>query len=71
MNDFPDRDWNLTNADGKTLSWDKVPIAVLMDIRRELRRLNATLACSNFLSIPRSLRAIKANTERKKKAVKS
>src|SRR5882762_6574866 len=32
--------------------------ALLMDIRDELQRLNRVFACSNFLSIPRSLRSI-------------
>lgn len=41
-----------------------------MDIRDELKELNATLRvlrCRNFLHIPATLRGIRANTERKRK----
>lgn len=33
-------------------------LAVMLDIRDELQRLNALLHCSNFTSIPRVLRTI-------------
>lgn len=63
---FPDRDWNLENERGG-IPWDRVPMALLMDIRRELRALNALLRCSNFTGIPGTLRAIKKNTTKKRR----
>ena len=61
-------DWTIwQNEDGK-YHWDQVRVAVLMDIRQELRKLNQLLACDNFSSIPESLRAIAKNTKRKPKA---
>jgi hypothetical protein len=37
-------------------------LAVLMDIRDELKRINNVLNCSNCLAIPRKLDRIAANT---------
>lgn len=53
-------DWNLPES----ITWDHVSIAVLMDIREELRRLNRLLHCSNFLAIPSKLDALKPRKER-------
>jgi hypothetical protein len=64
---FPGEDWNLADERGQIGTWERVGIAVLMDIRRELVRLNALLACSNFTGIPRTLRAIAKNTSRKRR----
>lgn len=66
---FKDWDWNLiTTADGRSAaSWDQAQLAILMDIRDQLRTLNALLRCPNFLNIPTSLRQIERNTKRKKK----
>lgn len=44
--------------------WDHVAIEVLMDIRAELRRLNALLHCGNFTAIPHILRDIKTAASR-------
>lgn len=39
-------DWSLpTNERGALTDWQKVEIAVLMDIRDQLQELNATLGC--------------------------
>lgn len=43
-------------------------LAVLMDIRQELRQINATLQCAETRSIPRILRCISANTAKPRKA---
>ncbi len=60
-------EWTVADADG-SITWDRVgTIAVLMDIRRELRRLNSLLMCRNFTGIPTSLRRIALNTDRPKK----
>ena len=58
---FKNREWDL-RTDGENLSWDRVPMAILMDIRDELKVLNRVLACPNFLEIPRTLRTIRTNT---------
>ena len=59
-----DFDWNLPEKD-HTL--DSAQTALLMDIRDELKALNHLLSCSNFLSIPDSLRTIARQTRRKTK----
>ena len=66
-NQFPDRDWELAGANGKIETWEMVSIAVLMDIRRELRTLNRLLACPNFTGMPATLTAIQRNTARRRK----
>lgn len=56
---FPDIDWALaTNDKGQIADWHMVKVAVLMDIREELRTLNRLLACPNFIQIPATLRSI-------------
>lgn len=69
-------------ARNKDLNWscgvppcsnDDAQLAVLMDIRDELKRLNSVMNCQNTLRIPGVLDQIAANTrkpKRKKKAVK-
>jgi hypothetical protein len=54
-----DADWELPTTDeGRIKSWDYVQIAVLMDIRDELQRLNSLLHCHNFQQIPHTLKRI-------------
>ena len=58
-----DRNWNLPTRDnGAIETWDAIKIAVLMDIRDEMQKLNNLLGCPNFTGIPRSLTAIRRNT---------
>lgn len=60
--------WSLpTNDSGRIETWEAVQIAVLMDIRDELQRLNNVLHCPNFTSIPNTLGAIRRNTSKPKK----
>jgi hypothetical protein len=54
--------WYVANEDGTLPTWERIGIAVLMDIRRELQRLNALLSCPNFTGIPTTLQAIYRNT---------
>lgn len=54
-----DLTWN--TGDGG-VTWDGAKLAVLMDIRDELKRMNAVLYCPNFTDIPRKLEAIRKNT---------
>ena len=66
-----DVDWTMPDrmSDG---TWEQVGIIVLMDIRDELKLLNAMLRCPNFQQIPAKLEAIKKNTSkpRERKAAK-
>ncbi len=55
-------DWTLPE---RLQAWDQAAVAVLMDLRDELQRLNALLHCSNAQDIPNILRRIDANTKRK------
>lgn len=68
-----DVEWKLSdNADG-TIPVSYAQIAVLMDLRDELKKLNRLLSCENFTSIPALLRMIRENTakpKRKRKPVK-
>ena len=58
------------------LDWNQVSIALLMDIRDELRVIRDRVAplyvlnCSNFRDIPNRLNAIKRNTIRRKRTTK-
>ncbi len=58
----PDGNWDVAEPDGRVPTWERVGVAVLMDIRRELRRLNDAIYCPNFVAIPRTLAAIRRNT---------
>jgi hypothetical protein len=66
---FKDIEWNLADDQGRVGTWERVQVAVLMDLRDELKRLNNLLACPNFVAIPRILRGIRRNTARRKRAV--
>ena len=57
--------WTLPD---KLQEWGQVNAALLMDIRDELRKLNAVLACQNFQDIPRILRRVSVNTAKPRKA---
>lgn len=63
---FKDEDWNLADDQGKIGTWERVTIAVLMDIRDELRQLNFTTRRANFLEIPFKLDAIVRNTRKRR-----
>lgn len=70
---FKDSDWALPRSDsGHIDSWQLAQIAVLMDIRDELKQLNRVFGCRNFLELPQIVRQIKANTakSKRKKATK-
>jgi hypothetical protein len=51
-------------------NWEQASVAVLMDIRDELRNLNQLLNCPNALRIPRILDAIVVNTRKARKKKK-
>lgn len=60
-----DVEWE--TPDANSFTWETVGVEVLMDIRRELKRLNALLACPNFVGIPETLRGIRRNTAKPKR----
>jgi hypothetical protein len=41
---FKNQEWALGNSRGRIGNWDKVQVAVLMDIRDELQEIKALLA---------------------------
>lgn len=57
---------NWTVGDGKSnaVSGSDAALAVLMDIRDELKKLNLLLNCPNFTAIPFKLDAIVKHTRR-------
>lgn len=61
-----DINWNLT----ETATEPTASLAVLMDIRDELKRLNRVFECSRFLAIPTTLERIAKNTTRKPRKAK-
>jgi hypothetical protein len=67
MSRHKDADWRLpTLPNGRIEKWEYVPIAVLMDIRDDLKKLNALLHCHNFVGIPQTLRTIAKQTKKRK-----
>jgi len=64
-----DGDWKLPD---RCADWTQVEVAILMDIRDELKQLNRLLRCPNFLAIPYTLNKIERNTRKpKRRKVKS
>lgn len=59
--------WYVADEDGVTRSTEAAHLAVLMDVRDELKRLNALLHCHNAVEVPNILRTIAANTKPKRR----
>ena len=55
---FKNTDWNLPTDNGRIKTWEQAQLAVLMDIRDELQRLNNLLYCQNFIGMPHTLKRI-------------
>jgi hypothetical protein len=53
--------------EGESVTCESAQLAVLMDIRDELKALRAIFQCPNFLQVPWTLKNIETNTKRKKK----
>lgn len=67
-----DQNWSLPDgtptANGsREHQWNSIQVALLMDIRDELKSMNAILHCTNFLRIPRKLDEIRRNTTKRKR----
>lgn len=62
-----DAQWQLNLSATGTVTTADAQLAVLMDVRDELKLLNALLRCDNFLAIPRKLDDIRRNTAKKRR----
>jgi len=65
-----DGNWPVPRADGSVWT-DDMSLAVLMDIRDELKALNRLLNCPNFLGIFGELRGIRHNTTKPRRKRKT
>lgn len=60
-------EWGISkNAGSDGYSYEAAQLSVLMDLRDELKSLNALLNCPNFIGIPTTLRIIARHVERPK-----
>lgn len=53
------RDWAWIHSNDDRYDWPRIQAEILLDIRAELRKLNATLDCKNFQQIPIVLQQIR------------
>lgn len=53
---YKNNDWSVVTNSNGTIAVEHAQLSVLQDIRDELQKLNATLACPNFQSLPRYIR---------------
>lgn len=61
-------DWDMPDhPSGGVERHEDARLAVLMDLRDELKQLNRVFACHNFQAVPDLLRAIKSNTTKPRK----
>lgn len=71
MSDMKHYNRAIQDWDGQVrFTYEGLQIAVLCQMRDELKRLNSLLHCHNALEIPALLRAIKRNTAKKKRRKK-
>ncbi len=70
MNNFENSNWEIKKGAmlNSAANVHEASLAVLMDIRRELQRLNVVFSCTNFIQIPSVLKDIRKNTNKNKKA---
>jgi hypothetical protein len=61
-----DQTWNVARQSDGYVSYEAAQLAVMQDIRDELKKLNAIFHCSNALEIPTILRQIRRNTTKHK-----
>ncbi len=62
-----DEQWAMAADLAGNYSYEQAQLAVLMDLRDELKALNGVLRCPNFLNIPFKLDAIVRQTKPKRK----
>lgn len=66
-----DHNWTVIDGTGSIVSVHHANLAVLMDIRDQLKILNSVLHCQNFLAITRKLDRISRNTAKPRKRKES
>lgn len=59
-----DSNWTLPESN---MTYESAQLAVLMDLRDELKHLNSLLHCPNFTAIPGTLYEIRTAVQRKKR----
>ena len=59
MSRYKDNNWKL--PEHKVQTWEQAGIAILMDIRDELKQLNRLIGCPNLLDILHTLKRISHN----------
>lgn len=62
-----DYNWNMSGTDQGRYDVNAIVVNLLMDIRDELKLMNARLQCHETAAIPRYLRRIAANTTKKRR----
>ena len=62
-----DINWRISKDGVGADTIDHCLLAVLMDLRDELKKLNELLHCNKFLSIPKKLSRIAYNTTKKRR----
>lgn len=62
-----DMNWTVHPMDSGNFSYDAAQLAVLMDLRDEMKKMNSILNCPNFLEIPAVLQRISRNTTKPRK----
>ena len=56
--------WHPGDDNGNVPTWERVQVAVLLDLSDELQKLNRLLHCHNFIAIPSVLREIRDRGKR-------
>ena len=64
------RVWLPADETGMVPTWERANLAVLMDIRDELQKLNRLVGWPNFTAVPQTLQQIAKNTRKRKRVKK-
>lgn len=64
-----DIQWRVRDQDGE-VTFDGAQLAVLMDLRDELKKLNVLLHCRNFTNLPAQIRGLRRDLAPKKRRKK-
>lgn len=65
---FKDQNYNFHPSNtGGMQTWEQAQAALLMDLRDELKAMNAILHCANFLQIPHTLNSILREQKKRRK----
>jgi hypothetical protein len=62
-----DNQWTMSTDALGHYSYEQATLAVLMDLRDEMKRMNSVLNCTNFLAVPGILRVIQEQTKKPKR----